>query len=273
MYENPFRKIRINLNKLHRDVAKDLNEPIESIVNAESNLDTIPVEQLIDLIKKYTDTYSSAGLTKDVFTNIFKQAIAEKQEALNTLIKFLDHNIEVKDRAKTKLVDGNPALLSKQKPPVEPTFRQRKAQRKEYYEKYVKYWKLRDCIACGGTGRYDNTGSPVCSSCEGSGKERYLPNYQQAQTALNDVIDQTLLLEMELSMALKMKNIDTPMVLEVRVRNRHDVIYAFTNKAYSDNVYSRTKLKFGYDMKNQVSDWYFDDVWGEKYFLHQFKKK
>lgn len=27
------------------------------------------------------------------------------------------------------------------------------------------------CIACNGTGYYDNTGSPQCSACGGTGKE------------------------------------------------------------------------------------------------------
>jgi DnaJ-class molecular chaperone len=55
------------------------------------------------------------------------------------------------------------------------TFHERKAARKEYYEKFVKGWKLRDCTSCSGTGIYDNTGSPPCGACEGTGKEEYKP--------------------------------------------------------------------------------------------------
>lgn len=29
-----------------------------------------------------------------------------------------------------------------------------------------------DCIACNGSGHYDNTGSPKCSSCGGTGKKK-----------------------------------------------------------------------------------------------------
>lgn len=31
--------------------------------------------------------------------------------------------------------------------------------------------KQRTCIACNGSGRYDTTGSPKCSSCNGTGIE------------------------------------------------------------------------------------------------------
>lgn len=55
-------------------------------------------------------------------------------------------------------------------------FKERKEQRKQYYEKYVKGWKLCDCSACNGSGYYDNTGSPPCGACNGTGKERYKPN-------------------------------------------------------------------------------------------------
>lgn len=51
-------------------------------------------------------------------------------------------------------------------------FNERKKARKEYYEKFVKGWKLRDCVACMGTGKYDNFGSPSCSACDGKGKVR-----------------------------------------------------------------------------------------------------
>ena len=52
-------------------------------------------------------------------------------------------------------------------------FLERKKARTEYYEKYIKGWKLRNCIACNGSGYYDDNGSPKCSACGGSGKERY----------------------------------------------------------------------------------------------------
>lgn len=52
-------------------------------------------------------------------------------------------------------------------------FHERKAQRTQYYEQYVKGWKLRPCIACNGSGYYDNCRSPKCGACNGTGKERY----------------------------------------------------------------------------------------------------
>jgi len=57
-------------------------------------------------------------------------------------------------------------------------FNERKQKRKEYYEKYVKGWKLRPCTACAGSGYYDTSIGgriPKCGSCEGTGKERYHP--------------------------------------------------------------------------------------------------
>jgi len=54
-------------------------------------------------------------------------------------------------------------------------FAERKKARKEYYERFVYGWKLRNCGACNGSGYYDNIGSPPCSACEGTGKERYKP--------------------------------------------------------------------------------------------------
>lgn len=55
------------------------------------------------------------------------------------------------------------------------TFHERKRQRTEYYEKYVKGWKLGPCTACYGSGHYDVNGSPPCGACNGTGKERIKP--------------------------------------------------------------------------------------------------
>lgn len=55
-------------------------------------------------------------------------------------------------------------------------FLTRKEERKAYYEKYVHGWKTRRCLACNGSGRYDDNGAPPCSACEGTGKERYKPD-------------------------------------------------------------------------------------------------
>ena len=52
-------------------------------------------------------------------------------------------------------------------------FKERKAQRTENYKRYVEGRRLRDCVACAGSGRYDSHGSPKCGACGGTGKERY----------------------------------------------------------------------------------------------------
>lgn len=54
-------------------------------------------------------------------------------------------------------------------------FAERKRLRIQHYEQYVRGWKLRTCTACNGSGHYDAKGSPKCSSCKGTGKERYKP--------------------------------------------------------------------------------------------------
>ena len=55
------------------------------------------------------------------------------------------------------------------------TYEERKKERTEYYNNYVKGWKERPCTACNGSGYYDNTGSPKCGACDGTGKEKYKP--------------------------------------------------------------------------------------------------
>lgn len=52
-------------------------------------------------------------------------------------------------------------------------FKQRKQKRIEHFEKNVKGWKQRPCLACNGSGYYDHNGSPKCGSCRGTGKEMY----------------------------------------------------------------------------------------------------
>lgn len=51
-------------------------------------------------------------------------------------------------------------------------FHVRKKERTEYYYRFIYRWKLVKCIACNGSGYYDDTGSPPCSSCDGIGKCR-----------------------------------------------------------------------------------------------------
>lgn len=55
------------------------------------------------------------------------------------------------------------------------TFAERKARRKEHYQRYVHGWKQVPCGACNGTGYYDHDGSPPCGCCDGTGKDRVPP--------------------------------------------------------------------------------------------------
>lgn len=55
------------------------------------------------------------------------------------------------------------------------TWAERKKIRTEYYYSHVYQHKLVNCLACNGSGYYDHDGSPLCSSCEGTGKERVSP--------------------------------------------------------------------------------------------------
>ena len=54
-------------------------------------------------------------------------------------------------------------------------FSERKAQRTDYYKRFVHGWKQRPCTACNGSGHYDNGGSPRCGACDGTGKELFKP--------------------------------------------------------------------------------------------------
>lgn len=55
------------------------------------------------------------------------------------------------------------------------SFAERKEARRKHFEENVKGWRLRDCTACNGSGRYDSFRSPKCGGCNGTGKERYKP--------------------------------------------------------------------------------------------------
>ena len=53
------------------------------------------------------------------------------------------------------------------------TFHERKAERTEYYNRFVFGWKQRKCTACNGSGYYDHNGSPYCGACDGTGRDTY----------------------------------------------------------------------------------------------------
>ena len=58
------------------------------------------------------------------------------------------------------------------------TFLERKAERTKHFNEKVKGWKEKYCIACMGSGWYDNTingKQPKCGACNGTGKEKYKP--------------------------------------------------------------------------------------------------
>lgn len=59
------------------------------------------------------------------------------------------------------------------------TFYERKAQRTDYYKRFVHGWKQRPCTACAGSGYYDSDGSPPCGACDGTGKELFKPAAHQ----------------------------------------------------------------------------------------------
>jgi len=53
------------------------------------------------------------------------------------------------------------------------TFHERKKERTEYFYRFIYGWRLQDCVACMGTGEYDDNGSPPCGACDGTGKETF----------------------------------------------------------------------------------------------------
>lgn len=60
------------------------------------------------------------------------------------------------------------------------TWLERKANRRDYYERYVRGWKLVTCTACNGSGYYDANGSPPCGCCGGTGMMRDKPTSDQS---------------------------------------------------------------------------------------------
>ncbi len=53
------------------------------------------------------------------------------------------------------------------------SFHERKRLRTIHYFRYVFGMRRRPCIACAGSGIYDNEGTPPCGACDGSGWETY----------------------------------------------------------------------------------------------------
>lgn len=53
------------------------------------------------------------------------------------------------------------------------TFLERKEERRAYRMAFAHGWRRRPCVACGGSGHYDNDGSPPCAGCDGTGWEAY----------------------------------------------------------------------------------------------------
>jgi DnaJ-class molecular chaperone len=49
-------------------------------------------------------------------------------------------------------------------------YQKRKLEQKERFD-FLHGRKMTVCVACNSSGRYDNFGSPKCSSCNGTGKE------------------------------------------------------------------------------------------------------
>lgn len=60
------------------------------------------------------------------------------------------------------------------------SFAERKAYRVEHFEKYVRGWKLVECTACSGSGRYK---AGACGCCDGTGKMRTAPSKLAQQVA------------------------------------------------------------------------------------------
>jgi len=52
------------------------------------------------------------------------------------------------------------------------SWRERKSERTAWFFTNIYKNKLELCIACNGSGCYDNDGSPPCGCCNGTGKSR-----------------------------------------------------------------------------------------------------
>ena len=141
------------------------------------------------------------------------------------------------------------------------TFHERKKERADYYNKWVKYWVKLDCIACNGSGYYDSFGRPYCEGCNGTGKEWDKLPYEDSLTIIEEEIGNT-----------KRLIIDEVTDLVIYINKRREVIYQY--KSIHPNIETgriRKRLYFGYTGKGEELDWMFWDNKGNKFFIGQFE--
>lgn len=149
---------------------------------------------------------------------------------------------------------------------MNPTFRERKAQRTEYFNLFIKHWVLETCTACNGSGYYDHNDNPPCAACDGTGKSWTKPPYDRARTTVDYLIGKTL-----------SKEITPDTTMYVTIKNRRTIVYWYHTKN-SDQSPSRIRRRLhcgyhGFDAGTleQIIDWSFTDLDGNEFLLHTFQ--
>lgn len=137
------------------------------------------------------------------------------------------------------------------------TFYERKAERKYYYETYVKGWRLRECYTCRDGEVQGNRAN--CPTCLGSGRAWAEPD---CATDIKPLIGQTLRVE-----------VIPDVEIRIYIQSDRRVVQQFVSLhdgLRDPHIYA--KLEFGYDEKNQIEDWYVTNTFGSRLYLHEFKR-
>lgn len=123
-------------------------------------------------------------------------------------------------------------------------FHERKAQRTEYYNDYIKGWRKVECTACGGSGHYDADYSPECDRCDGTGKTRRYFNLD----TLHPFVGKTLKYIME-----------DGKVLHVFIKNKREARYQIIdNDTQTRSSRKRVKLMYDFSVGNSERFWQVD---------------
>lgn len=136
----------------------------------------------------------------------------------------------------------------------EDTFKQRKQQRTDYFEQFIKGWRQSNCTACDGSGFYDHDGNPDCDACSGEGKE----SYQTDLNALYPIVGKTF----QYNGTHGDSRLPEGVAIRVYIKNTRDVRFQYVDNSRNGKfktVRTRAKLSYLYNHKTSQMEWAFID--------------
>lgn len=139
------------------------------------------------------------------------------------------------------------------------SFHKRKEERRSVYESEIKGFRLGYCTACMGSGYYDtqiNGKTPLCGSCEGSGRERTRPH---CKTDVKSMVGQ-----------LFRADISEGISIVIYVQNTRQIICQINGR---DGIKQepRKRLNLQFDQFSHDTDWFFECDNGKQYELNMFE--